>query len=521
MFSGVDEAARAIAATYGPRGRTVMLDRAGGILTTKDGVAVAWEVEPSEALKRLGSRSLQSACARVNKQCGDGTTTVAVLIRALLASCLRQVAGGVSPATLARDLQQLAASVLDSGVLELLRMPVDDEDTLFHVARVASNGDEDVAKAIVQLIDRVGTSGIVVVEEGHGRSVEVDLKRGFEFDRGWESSDFASEEGSRKLAVALVAIVDGELTKMSDVASLLEEATQFPHPLVLVSRGCFGEALQTLVANDRKLRRADGQLFEVVATRAPGREDRIRGYLDDLAALTGAIVVDPLVHPLSKLGADVLGSAQKVTLKATSCTFTAFPDKFEGIEARVQQLRLEESRATHSHDVEVLRTRIARLTDGLGVLRVGGVSQVELRERRGRVEDAFQAVRRAVDGGIVPGGGIAFLALSEAIRQTSAGTPAESVLIEALRAPLIALVGRGPMPATEICRRIVEHGSSSESGLPSWELGWDAATGEFRDLRFPMLCDPFDVVREVLSVAVSTASTLVNVGCAITRVGGA
>jgi chaperonin GroEL len=494
-----------------------MLDRAGGVLATKDGVAVAWELEPAGALARLGVRAVQAACAQVNKTCGDGTSTVAVLIRALFAESLRQIVGGEPPARLSRQMQETVAELLDSGVLDFLHLPVEDEETLFHVAQVASNHDEEVARAIVDLVAQVGVSGVVVVEEGHGRSVEVDFKRGFEFDRGWESSDFAGEGGApRVLPVTLVALVDGVLTKMADVVSLLEEATQFPHPLVVVSRGCFGEALQTLVANDRKLERASGGRFEVVATRVAGREDRMREHFEDLAALTGAEILDPSVRSLTSVNAEVFGSAQTVTLKATSSVFTAFPDKFEGIEARVQQLRQEEGKITHSHDLEVLRTRIARLTDGLGVLRVGGASQAELRERRGRVEDAFQAVRRAVEGGIVPGGGVAYLALSEALQQASRGTAAENVLIKGLQAPLRTLLEKSQVSPAEVFRQIVGH---AVEGLPSWGLGWDAASESLRDFRDPLLCDPLSVVREVVNVAVSTVSMLVNVGCTLTRVG--
>lgn len=520
LLEGANEAARAIAATYGPRGRTVMLDRPGGLLTTKDGVAVAWEIEPADPRRRLGARAVQAASAALNTRCGDGTTTVAILVHALLAASVRQIAGGASPAKLARELQEAGRSLLDSGVLEFLHLPVDDEETMLHVARTASNHDEEVARAIVDLVVRLGIGGLVRVEEGHGRGVEIEYKSGLELDRGWESSDFANDgDSSREFPIALVAVVDGTLTRAEDVTTILEEATQFPHPLVLVSRGCFGDALKMLLTNDRKLERPIGGRFEAVAVRAPGREDKVRDCLDDLAALTGATVMDPAVMRLSSATSDAFGSAQTVVVRSGSTVFTAFPDKFPNIEARVAQLRREEGVATHSHDREMLRSRIARLSDGLGVLRVGGTSQTEIRERRGRIEDAFQAVRRAVEGGIVPGGGVAYVALAEALRQTSGG-PAEAALCEALCSPLLALVGPRPaLPPREVLRKIVERGRASETGLPSWGLGWDAGRGTFRDLRSPLLCDPLLVVREVVDVAVSTVSTLVNTGALLTRVG--
>jgi chaperonin GroEL len=539
MLEGIAEMTRAVAATYGPRGRTVMLDRPGGILSTKDGVSVAWEIEPADPVRRLGTRVVQEACGSVNRACGDGTTTTAILVHAILRESLKWIAAGAHPVLLARDLQRVADDLVEADMFDVCcPVAVEDEGLMREVALAASNGDEEAASAIVEAFGLVGSEGMIVVEEGKGRGIELVHKTGMEIDRGCESLELLDDGGPRHLDVPLVALVDGEITTMSEVAPLLEEATQFPHPLVIVSRGCFGEAVKVLVANDRKLERADGRKFEVTAVRCPGHVDFMRSRLDDLAALTGATVVDPRVAPLSKFESWMLGSAQTVTVDKDSASFVAFEDKYPLIEERVAQLRREIDTTTSSHDVEELRTRIARLTDGLCVMRVGGWSDTEIRERRARIEDALGAVRVAVDGGVVPGGGIAYLALSVFLQlgvQFSRESPfcdspifaawglADEILVSALQEPLRTLArNAGHEPSVVLASVLAASREPGATGpAPSWEAGWDAMTGEIRDLReSPVLCDPLDVVKATVLTAISTASTLLSAEVALTHVQG-
>ena len=339
MLEGVAEMARAIGVTYGPRGGTVMLDRPGGLLSTKDGVSVAWEVEPADPLWRLGTRVVQEACAKVNALCGDGTTTTAILVHALLRESYKWVAAGAHPVLLARDLQRVADTLVGADLFDVCcPEPVEDEQLLREVALAASNGDVEVADAIVDALGRVGSEGMIVVEAGKGRGVEIVHKTGMEIERGWESSDAAGPDGTAlHLDAPLVVLVDAQLTTLEQVAPILEQATQFPHPLVVVSRGCFGDALKLMITNDRKLKRADGGVFEVIAVRCPGHVDHMRDHLDDLAALTGATVVDPAVTALENFASEMLGAAQTVTVKKESATFVAFEDKFPLIEDRVEQ----------------------------------------------------------------------------------------------------------------------------------------------------------------------------------------
>lgn len=537
MLEGIEEMARAVAATYGPRGRTVMLDRPGGILSTKDGVSVAWEVEPKDPVRRLGTRVVQEACDRVNKACGDGTTTTAILVHAIVRESVKWIAAGAHPVLLARDLQRAADNMVGADLFDVCcPVPVEDEDLLREVALAASNRDGEIASAIVEALGLVGAEGMIVVEEGKGRGIELVHKTGMEIERGAESSDLLGEHGARHLDVPLVALVDAELSAMDQVAPILEEATQFPHPLVIVSRGCFGEAVKVLVANDRKLDRADGMKFEVTAVRCPGHVDFMRSRLDDIAALTGATILDPTVTPFSGFESWMLGSVQTATVKKDSATFVAFEDKYPLIEERVEQLQREIAESGSTHDVEELRTRIAKLTDGLCVMKVGGWSDTEIRERRARIEDALGAVRVAVEGGVVPGGGIAYLALSAFLElgvRFSRESPfrdspifavsglADEILVTALREPLRTLArNAGHEPSVvvhEVLAASCEPGSDVPA--PSWEAGWDATTGQLRDLReSPALCDPLEVVKATILTAISTASTLLSAEVALTQV---
>lgn len=521
MLGGLSEMAKVIGTTYGPQGRTVMLHRAAGLLSTRDGASVAWEIDPQDQVERLGTRAMQTACAKVSTACGDGTSTTAVLAHAILAEAHRWVAAGMHPAVLANDLLRLGQEIVDDGLLDLHRENVEDEGLLFEIAMSASKNDEPIARAIVDAMGRVGSEGLVVVEEGKGREVELDHKTGLELERGWESSDLSGPEGSpRHLDAPLIVLADMVFTTIEQIAPFLEEATQFPHPLVIVSRGCFGPAMKLLVANDRKLKRADGGTFEVLAVRAPGRDDLVRERLDDLAALTGAQVVDQRWLDATKFNSEMFGSAQTVSAKKDRTTFVGFADKYPLIEKRVERLRKIEQSTGHSYDVEEIRTRIAHLTDGFCVMRVGGSTPSEIRERRGRIEDALCAVRVAVNGGVVPGAGNAYLAVAQMLAEAEPDDVASQVLQHALRAPLCLLAANaGASPPVVLAEVLEASRAQSDDGSPGWGAGWDAVRREVRDLlESPILCDPYEVVRDAWLVALSTATTLLSAEVALTRV---
>ena len=526
MLEGVAEMARVVGTTYGPKGRTVMLDRAAGLLSTKDGVAVAWELEPADQLQRLGTTLVQEACDKVNKTVGDGTTTTALLIHSILQESHKWVAAGAHPVLLAKDLQRVAVRLEECELFDMHHMEVEGVEMLFDVAMTASNGDEEISKAIVDALDLVGVQGMIVVEEGKSRGVELIQKTGLEIDRGWESLEMAGEHGApRYLDIPLVAVVDAHLKTLADVEAILGVATQFPHPLLVVSKGHSGEAREVLCMNDRKLERQDGGIFECAAVRAPGHVDQMRAYLEDIAALTGATLIDPLVTPLSEFKSEHLGSAQTVTVKKRSATLVAFEDKYELIEARVEELNRQKGSTDHSFDLEKLNERIAKLSDGFCVMRVGGSSDAEIRERRGRIEDALQSVKMAAEEGILPGGGMAYMALSWALGgpDMSIAGLGNTVLVEALQAPLKRLLLNAGLEPPVVLKGL---GEAYKARWPMMErpvwgwLGWDVKLGEMRDFRDkPRVFDPYAVVREVTLTAISTASTLLTAEVALTKVG--
>lgn len=530
ILAGITEMARVVGATYGPLGRTVMLDRSSGLLSTKDGVTVAWELDPQDPLQRLGTRALQAACHRVNLDVGDGTSTTVILTHALLAESLKWVAAGACPALLAQDLQRVAEDIVEADLFDIMMpMPVE-EHLLQEIALNASHGDAEIAQALAQAFDMVGSEGMISIEEGKSRGIELVAKEGLEISRGLESSEFLPKGGnSLQFDTALVCLVDGELHKLADVQNILEQATQFPFPLVLVSRGCFGEALQVLVMNNGKLPRSDGKPFECVAVRVPGHAEQQKAHLADLAAVTGAHVLDPsLGKALQTCTSEILGSTQSCTLKLATATFVAHEDKYGLIEQRVAELEHERAGLTHSFDVEQINERIAKLSNGFCLMRVGAATLPEIRERRGRIEDALSAVRCAIEEGIVPGGGIAYLMLScfyggtlELTQET--GLPiaglGERVLAEALRAPLRLIAKNAGYEAPVILQRVLEaSGGPRTRSVPSWQHGWDAKTDQIRDFReSPVIGDPLKVVKAVLLTAISTASTLLNVEVALTQ----
>ena len=522
--------AKVVGITYGPRGRTVMLDRPGGLLSTKDGVTVAWEVEPDDPLRRMGTRMLQEACAKVNTIAGDGTTTTAILTAAIIKEAHKYIVAGANPQLLANDLRRVAEELDECDLWAILGpIQVEDPDLLYEVALTASNHDSEIAKAILDSLDMVGIHGIVSVEEGSGRGIELIQKSGLEINGGLASTDLLMEDGApRHMDVALVAVVDAELTSLDHVKAIIEEGTGFPHPLVIVSRGCFGEALKTICLNDRKLKDTTGRTVEIVAVTARGHLDQQREYLRDLAALAGAQILDPKTGvSFSDFKSEQFGSVQSCLLKQDLSTFVAFEDKFESIEKRVEELLVKKSHTESTYDIEQLDERMARLTDGFCVMKVGAATSTEIRERRGRIEDSLNAVRCAVDGGIVPGGGISYLALSNFLAgglkfshkmlsynrgDLAVSGVGDRVLVKALRAPLSVLAENAGHEAPVVLERVL----AAPPGVPCWKTGWDATTNEVRNFReSPVIADPLEIVKAVVLTSISTAATLLTAEVAI------
>ena len=513
IVSGALQVTRAVEVTYGPCGRTVMLDRFSGLLSSRDGVTVACEVEPSDPVERVGALALRHACIQINEEVGDGTSTTVLLAGKLIELGHKHIVAGVDPGELSVALENM----VPLSLLKLMKIEVKDVSLLEQVALHTTKGDTEVAQALAQASMLVGKTGMVVVEDGKGRGVEVVPKHGMEIDGGWESSDFSQDGEPWERDVTLVAVIDGTVTKFEDVAPLMEAASSVGPgnlPLLVVSRGMYGEALQTMVVNHRK------EVLSCCGVRAPKYGPKMRGWLEDLAALSQAQVVDTTTGmKLCEFESGWLGSVQQVSVTASSATLVCFDDAFESIEARVAVLRMERDREESVHDREQITERIAKLTDGFCVLRVGAVTESEAKERRGRVEDALHAVRAALSEGVVPGAGMAYFWLAWYLEGERERMPdhahqvALQILCEALREPLRALVRNAGYEAPVVLEGL----SMASDPLSAW-AGFDAVTGSYRSLGVePVLADPLAVVRTAIETAVSVARMLLTAEVAITR----
>jgi len=507
LVKGALHLARAVKVAYGPRGGTVLIARRSphDVLTTRDGMTIACEVIPPHRVERLGASALRQAAIRVNEEVGDGTSTAILIAARLIEIGHKHITAGHDAALFVQSLRRMASCTRS---LDALKIEVTDKKMLEHLALHTTRGDKEIAWALAEASMLVGKTGMVVVEDGKGVEVEIVPKQGMELDKGWESSDFSSD-GPWQQDVCLVAVVNGTVTEFGDIAPMMEAASQVGPgnlPLLVISRGIYGEALQTMVTNHRK------DVLHCCAVRCPGYGPKQRAWMDDLAALTQATVVEPKMNMrLKDFDSGWLGSVQQVTATADDATLVCFDDAYESIENRVNVLRGERERSESAHDREKLTERIAKLTDGFCLLRVGGVTEAAAKERRGRIEDALHAVRAALTSGVVPGAGMAYLWLAEKVKEGSPGLAAQA-LYEALREPVRALAhNTGGEPSVIL--------QGLQAAQKPW-YGWDAQTRKYRDLAAePALVDPLGLVRVVVEAAVSVASTLLTADVAITKVG--
>lgn len=504
LVAGALELSDVVAVTYGPKGRSVMLDRTFGRLITRDGVTVAVEIEPEDAVAALGCQVLRHACVRVNEEAGDGTTSVAIMAGALFREGRKLVAAGIDPGELAEGIRTAAVHAIQ--ILPSFAEPVPDKEWLYQVALHTSRRDEAVARALADACMMVGGSGMIVIEDGRSREVEIIAKSGLEIPNGWDSREFADD--TWEAPICLVAVIAAPLFKFDDVASILEAAANVEgnHSLLIVSEGVYGEALQTMVTNHKK------GVIKCCSVRGPGYGPWTRDHLLDIAALTQAVVVDSEagMDP-RKFQAEWLGSAQTVTVKADKSTIVSFDDAFESIQRRIRALEIRKEATDSDHDKDKLTERIAKLADGFCLLRVGGATELEAKERRGRIEDSLHAVRAALREGVVPGGGMTYFALAEVLAMEPSEDLGRAAFLHALRAPLEALVANAGEEPSVLIQRL--------TGFPErpWWVGWDAETREIRDFRDPpLLADPLPVIRAVIETAASAASTLLTADVAIT-----
>jgi chaperonin GroEL len=502
MLHGVDILANAVKVTLGPKGRNVVLDKSfGAPRITKDGVTVAKEIELDDKFENMGAQMLREVAQKTSDRAGDGTTTATVLAQSIIREGAKSVAAGMNPMDLKRGIDIAVAAVLKD--IEKRAKKVGSSSEVAQVGTISSNGDSKVGKMIAQAMQKVGNEGVITVEEAKSLDTEVEIVEGMQFDRGYLSPYFITnaEKMVAELEDAYILLHEKKLSGLQAMLPLLEAVVQSGKPLMVVSEDVEGEALATLVVN--KLRGG----LKVAAVKAPGFGDRRKAMLEDIAVLTGGqLISEDLGIKLENVTTAMLGRAKKVIIEKEKTTIVDGTGKKKDIEARVSQIKQQIEETTSDYDREKLQERLAKLAGGVAVIRVGGATEVEVKEKKDRVEDALNATRAAVEEGIVPGGGVALLRAKKAVgkltndnHDVQAGI---NIVLKALESPLRQIADNCGVEASIVVGKILENKSET--------FGFDAQTEDYVDLVEKGIIDPAKVVRAALQDAASIAGLLVT-----------
>jgi len=502
MLKGVDILADAVKVTLGPKGRNVVIEKSfGAPRTTKDGVTVAKEIELEDKFENMGAQMVREVASKTNDLAGDGTTTATVLAQAIVREGARSVAAGSNPMDLKRGIDLAVSAVVTS--LKERSKKVTSNGEIAQVGTISANGDAEIGRMIAEAMQKVGNDGVITVEEAKSLETELDVVEGMQFDRGYVSPYFVTN--AEKMTVELddpyLLIHEKKLSGLQPMLPLLEAIVQTGKPLLIVAEEVENEALATLVVN--KLRGG----LKVAAVKAPGFGDRRKAMLEDIATLTGGSVIsEDLGIKLEKVTLGMLGRAKKVTIDKDNTTIVSGAGKKTDIEARVKQIRAQIEETTSDYDREKLQERLAKLAGGVAVIKVGGATEVEVKERKDRVDDALHATRAAVEEGIVPGGGVALLRALKSLDSLKVENEDQKIGINIIRRAVQA-------PARQIAQNAGEDGSVIvgkilENGSYNW--GYDAQSGTYGDLLGKGIIDPAKVVRTALQDAASVASLLIT-----------
>ena len=502
MLKGVDILADAVKVTLGPKGRNVVIEKSfGAPRTTKDGVSVAKEIELEDKFENMGAQMLREVASKTNDLAGDGTTTATVLAQAIVREGARSVAAGSNPMDLKRGIDLAVNAVVTS--LKERSKKVTSNDEIAQVGTISANGDAEIGRMIAEAMQKVGNDGVITVEEAKSLETELDVVEGMQFDRGYVSPYFVTNPD--KMTVELedpyLLIHEKKLSGLQPMLPLLEAVVQTGKPLLIVAEEVENEALATLVVN--KLRGG----LKVAAVKAPGFGDRRKAMLEDIATVTGGNVIsEDLGIKLENVTLNMLGRAKTVTIDKDNTTIVDGAGQKSDIEARVKQIRMQIEETTSDYDREKLQERLAKLAGGVAVIKVGGATEIEVKERKDRVDDALHATRAAVEEGIVPGGGVALLRALKALDALKVDNEDQKIGINIIRRALQA-------PARQIAQNAGDDGSVIvgkvlENSSYSW--GYDAQTGTYGDLVGKGIIDPTKVVRTALQDAASVASLLIT-----------
>ncbi len=502
MLKGVNTLANAVKVTLGPKGRNVVLDKSfGAPRITKDGVSVAKEIELEDKFENMGAQMVKEVASRTNDEAGDGTTTATVLAQAIVREGMKSVAAGMNPMDLKRGIDLATSKVVES--IKNAARPVSDSDEVAQVGTISANGETEIGRQIADAMQKVGNEGVITVEENKGLETETDVVEGMQFDRGYLSPYFVTntEKMTTELEDAIILLHEKKLSSLQPMVPLLESVIQSGKPLLIIAEDVEGEALATLVVN--KLRGG----LKIAAVKAPGFGDRRKAMLQDIAILTGGQVIsEDLGMKLESVTIDMLGSAKRVAITKDETTIVdGGGDKAE-IEARVNQIRGQIEETTSDYDREKLQERVAKLAGGVAVIRVGGMSEVEVKERKDRVDDALNATRAAVQEGIVVGGGVALVQAGKTLDGLKGANSDQDVGItiirKALEAPLRQIAENSGVDGSVVAGKIRE---SSDKAF-----GFNAQTEEYGDMFKFGVIDPAKVVRTALQDAASVAGLLIT-----------
>ncbi|MHC8440719.1 MAG: chaperonin GroEL [Candidatus Eutrophobiaceae bacterium] len=501
MAKGVNILANAVKQTLGPKGRNVILDKSFGSPTvTKDGVSVAKEIELEDKFENMGAQMVKEVASKTSDVAGDGTTTATVLAQAIVREGLKAVTAGINPMDIKRGIDKAVISAVKN--LKSLSIPCEDGKSIAQVGTISANSDEDVGKIIADAMDKVGKEGVITVEEGSGLENELSVVEGMQFDRGYLSPYFVNDQQTMSVSLEkpYILLHDKKVSNVRDLLPVLEAVAKSSRPLLIVSEDVEGEALATLVVNNIR------GIVKVAAVKAPGFGDRRKAMLEDLAILTaGTVISEEVGLSLEKVGLGDLGTADRVQITKEDTTVIDGSGKKADIQGRVTQIRTQIEDASSDYDREKLQERVAKLSGGVAVIKVGAATEVEMKEKKARVEDALHSTRAAVEEGVVPGGGVALVRTLDAVAATKGANDDQrtgiNILLRALEEPLRQIVANAGDEPSVVINKV-----KSDTG----NQGYNAATGEYGDMIKMGILDPTKVARSALQNAASVAGLMLT-----------
>ena len=501
MVNGVNILANAVKITLGPKGRNVVLDKSFGAPTvTKDGVSVAKEIELEDKFENMGAQMVKEVASQTSDIAGDGTTTATVLAQAIVREGMKAVAAGMNPMDLKRGIDKAVSNAVDH--LQSISTPCADTNAIAQVGTISANADESVGNIIAEAMEKVGKEGVITVEEGSSFDNELDVVEGMQFDRGYLSPYFVNDQSSMtaELEEPMILLFDKKISNIRELLPVLEAVAKSSRPLLIIAEDIEGEALATLVVNSMR------GIVKVCAVKAPGFGDRRKAMLQDIAILTGGQVISEEVGlSLEKTTLEDLGSAKKVSISKENTTIVDGAGSAEDIQGRITQIKAQMAESTSEYDTEKMQERLAKIAGGVAVIKVGAATEIEMKEKKARVEDALHSTRAAVEEGVVAGGGVALIRARAAIKDLKGDNHDQDVGVDiarrALEEPLRQIVSNAGDEASVVTNNV-------EAGEGSY--GYNAASGEYGDMIAMGILDPTKVTRSALQNAASVAGLLIT-----------